>query len=705
MDSSVGPPKRVAILGGGLGSLTTAYHLSSQGCDVTVYQLGWRLGGQGASGRNLLDHGRIEEHGLHIWFGFYHNAFRMMREVYEALGRPPDHPLPTVERAFIGEDEHTFLEHVGGGLRRWTITFDHDDDFPGAGDSSLPSLHELVVRLLHRAHLHFQLNLAAHQPAAVRPPSAPETHTFEGLLASVRAGVTRLEGLVVTMGEAAVLEFASRLMERLPEDPTVRPHLEAVLRSIAEHVRTAVEAAAHDELRRAWIILDLAVTYAVGLLADNALVTGLRPLDRWEFREWLTRHGATPSTVGSAIVQAFYDASFSYEDGRTDKPNVAAGVAIRATLRIVFGYQGHIVFKMAAGMGDTIFAPLYEVLTRRGVKFEFFHRVLSLEPGALPGGGARGIAKVHLARQVDLKNGTYSPLVDVVNLPCWPSTPLVYTSIDGEEVLQIVNGDKLEGVNLESYWSGWPDVGRVTLEAGRDYDVVVLGISLGALPIICAPLVAEGEPHRQEWSDLFEQVKTIRTQAVQIWTTLDSGQLGWGVPGGIIACCDEPDASWADFSQLIGREAWPAAASVSGVYYGCGPMPDTEPPIPPPGLKEFPAQELAAAAGTASCFLEASAQPLWPNHATAAGLDPAVIASRYDRANIDPSERYVLAVKGGEFAKLRPGGSGYPNLFLTGSWVDNGLNISSVEGTVMAGMACAVAVSGQPLKIIGEKDL
>ena len=45
--------------------------------DVTVYQPGWRLGGKGASGRGPAD--RVEEHGLHVWMGFYENAFALMR--------------------------------------------------------------------------------------------------------------------------------------------------------------------------------------------------------------------------------------------------------------------------------------------------------------------------------------------------------------------------------------------------------------------------------------------------------------------------------------------------------------------------------------------------------------------------------------------------------------------------------------------------
>ena len=50
---------------------------------ATVAQVGWRLGGKGASGRNPDRGQRIEEHGLHIWLGFYANAFRLLRACYE----------------------------------------------------------------------------------------------------------------------------------------------------------------------------------------------------------------------------------------------------------------------------------------------------------------------------------------------------------------------------------------------------------------------------------------------------------------------------------------------------------------------------------------------------------------------------------------------------------------------------------------------
>ena len=57
------------------------------------------------------------------------------------------------------------------------------------------------------------------------------------------------------------------------------------------------------------------------------------------------------------------------------QPNVAASVALRCMLRILFDYAGPIILEMQAGMGDTVFAPMYLVLQKRGVRFAFFHRL------------------------------------------------------------------------------------------------------------------------------------------------------------------------------------------------------------------------------------------------------------------------------------------------------------------------------------------
>ena len=103
---------KVLVLGGGMGGLAAAHRLAPH-AEVSVVQRGWRLGGKGASHRK--PDGRIEEHGLHVWLGYYDNAFRLMREVYEHLDRPrtdPSCPVRTWRDAFLPADEIVVFDHT-----------------------------------------------------------------------------------------------------------------------------------------------------------------------------------------------------------------------------------------------------------------------------------------------------------------------------------------------------------------------------------------------------------------------------------------------------------------------------------------------------------------------------------------------------------------------------------------------------------------
>ena len=96
--------RKVAIIGGGMGGLAAAFDLTRtqelrDAFDVTVYQLGWRLGGKAASSRD--GDGRILEHGLHVWFGSYENAFELVRAAYADWDNPhKDQAILDPEAAF-----------------------------------------------------------------------------------------------------------------------------------------------------------------------------------------------------------------------------------------------------------------------------------------------------------------------------------------------------------------------------------------------------------------------------------------------------------------------------------------------------------------------------------------------------------------------------------------------------------------------------
>ena len=61
----------------------------------------------------------------------------------------------------------------------------------------------------------------------------------------------------------------------------------------------------------------------------------------------------------------------------------------------------------------------YEVLKKRGVKFEFFNRVKNIGLAD----DKKTIDKVEIGIQATLKvpDEEYQPLVDVKDLPCWPA--------------------------------------------------------------------------------------------------------------------------------------------------------------------------------------------------------------------------------------------------------------------------------------------
>src|SRR5438067_1428488 len=130
--------QKIAILGGGAGAMAAAFFLSAQPgwrerYQITVYQQGWRLGGKGASGRNAQLGQRIEEHGLHIWFGHYANAFALMRAVYAELGRPPQAPLPPWDAAFRPQDYIALAEQRGDGWQPWNLVLPRRPGEPGTG--------------------------------------------------------------------------------------------------------------------------------------------------------------------------------------------------------------------------------------------------------------------------------------------------------------------------------------------------------------------------------------------------------------------------------------------------------------------------------------------------------------------------------------------------------------------------------------------
>ena len=271
-----GAPAKVAVLGGGPAGLAAAFELTAtpelrSRYEVTVYQTGWRLGGKGASGRNQAMCDRIEEHGLHVWFGCYDNAFSMIRRCYEERGGAWGAPLASWRDAFKPTNEQIIYEQFRGrwvphAVRLPPTPFDPGDceqhsplqvllaaltAVEGQWRYLAPELGILMARDIGRRILAASRapgGIRASDPRAVDPRAARRTSR-------------RLARWLARI--AALLRFARDRVYRHVVEPRVE----------------------NDGLRYAFMIFDLLATVVQGIAEDDLLRRPVRGIPRDFYRQ------------------------------------------------------------------------------------------------------------------------------------------------------------------------------------------------------------------------------------------------------------------------------------------------------------------------------------------------------------------------------------------------------------------------------------
>ncbi|MGO9488508.1 MAG: FAD-dependent oxidoreductase [Solirubrobacteraceae bacterium] len=679
---------RVAILGAGMAGIAAAWRLSEPGWQrelesITVYQRGWRLGGKGASSRG--PNGRIEEHGLHLWLGYYENSFRLLRECYAELDRvrtDPAAPIRTWREAMLPAGTVGLEDRRLDGWHHWLGQFTPNDLEPGEPEAGAEefSVRDVLRRALQLItdfldslpdeQLPSGVLALSGSPDPPRGPSPVVTGLRVGVLAAILEASAQLGGALDRAGLAASVGALDRAIAATND----------ALRGLAEE---------DPDLRRTWHLVAVLTAVVRGMLADGVVTDqqGLRALNDEDFLDWICRHGAPAEVAEFAFIRGLYDLGFAEAGVSRSRRGVSAGVAVFLTTKMFLEYRGSIFWKMAAGMGDVVFAPLYQALSRRGVGFEFFHRVDHLHLSA----DRTRVDAVTVGRQVDLAQGRvrYDPLVRFGGLPCFPSAPLLDQLDAGAEVL---------GQPLESHFCDWPDAGVRVLRDGVDYDTLVFAISLGMAPVVCGELIDD----RRDWRAMVENVRTTATQAVQVWLREDEQALGWPHPGATVSAYEQPLHTWASMPQLIDLECWPAAERPGAIAYFCGSL---RARYPPEGdWRAYVAEHRACVRTNAIELLEQRLPHLLPGISPSGsfrwellcGRDghsgPAAIDTQLCVANLDPSDRYVQCAPGSDAHRLRSDESGYDNLVLAGDWTDNGLNAGCIEAATISGLQAANAV-------------
>jgi uncharacterized protein with NAD-binding domain and iron-sulfur cluster len=673
-----------------MAGMAAAWRLSEPGWQedlesITVYQRGWRLGGKAASSRG--PNGRIEEHGLHVWIGYYENAFRLLREIYAELDRPatdPGAPIKAWDEAIFPSLTQALEDRRPEGWHHWVGGFSPNDLLPGEpentgrdfniADTLLRAL-QLVTDFLETLSERKMDTREVVMSASAETPDRPIEllNWFRvSVLAAVLEATAQLRGAVDQSGVASSVEALDRA-------------LAAIHDALHELVDT------DPDLRRTWHLVAVMTATVRGVLADGLVTSGrgFRSLNDEDFLDWITRHGAPEEVADFPFIRGLYDLVFAHLEDRTHH-GVCAGTSVFLTTKMFFEYRGAIFWKTAAGMGDILFAPMYQVLRERGVTFEFFHRLDCLHLSA----DRSRIEAVTMGRQVRLAPGveTYDPLVRFDGLPCFPATP---------DAAQLDAPEGIEDAPLESHFCTWPDAETRVLRCGEDFDAVVLAVSLGMVPIVCDELIDD----RPEWSAMVANVHTTATQAVQLWLREDEPTLGWSVPGATVSAYELPFHTWASMPQLIDVEQWPDDDRPGSIAYFCGTHDAPWPADAPAG--EYVATHRAAVRANALDLVERKLAHLLPGafadgsfrwdllcgrngHTGRNAIDTQLVL-----ANIDPSDRYVQCSPGSDAHRLRADESGYDNLFLAGDWTDNGLNAGCIEAATLSGLRAANAVLGR----------
>lgn len=701
-------PRKLAVLGGGLASLSAVFALTErpdwrERHEITVYQIGWRLGGKARSGRNLKAHARSEGLGHHVWYGWYDNAFALVRRLYAELRRPAGAPLAGWKEAFRPGD--TLLlgtAEPGGarGRRAWPLSLPRTDGAPGDGIEP-PSVWGFAQILLLWAidcipRLH--PDYPDWNAIVARWPESPRSLLPALVRRAAGQGVRAYDGFDAYRPDYDDLLRRAADAIHGPDAPQTSRQRRAwahPLTHCGEHsLRALLGLGARDHQPLFATLVDLALAAVRGILHDGLDRAGFAAIDDQELRAWLRRHGAADESLDGPLLDALYADHLSYESGDVRRPSAAAGPLLRAALRRFLAYRGALYYTPTAGLGEIVFAPLYKVLRERGVRFRFFHKLKQLRPDP----ASDTIAAIVLGRQIELAPGNdeYEPLIKVKGLPCWPHRPLYG---------QIVLGDDpvIQAIDFESPES--PEVEELILRAGHDFDDVLLAIPPPAL-LRSARELAARDPR---WQALLERTRSVAALGAQLWLAPTWAQLAGGparAAAGVHARTDLP--RWANLSTAIAYEAWPRDLWPGTAAALSGPRPESG----EPGTTREHVRDVAMT------WLKSHPRAVWPE-ATLPDmgelnwellLDPQGraaehrLAAQHCWSSASPSDRQIVSLPGDPKHRLAVDGSGFANLVLAGDWVGGGLDLACAEAAVISGLQAARALGGGARPIVGERD-
>lgn len=690
---------RVAVIGGGPSGCAAAYWLARQRDDyeVDVYTMGWRLGGKCAGSRNSARNDRIEEHGLHAFLGFYENAFRTMRSVYADIGWSLDTTDGHLRGGFIPRDDVGVMDRVGDTWRYFPTPKRTNDRVPGGvppvGKDPSGHIGHALRGLFRRIAEEIGIDIEDDRELA------RSTKTISRLSSWMkRQTAIRVEEIVETpLAASNVKRWAIALLDEVRE-------------KLGERYAGRTRSDADSFFR--WATADVLLTIAIGVLTESTL--DFDDLDDRDFRRWLVEHGLAAEHYEASTITQVYETLFAHA---TDLPyrfgDLACGVGLRWFLLLGFGFAGHIAWDFKWSCPETLVSPYMLALERHGARVHFFHRLTSLE---LDGDGDdRRLSRVRFTLQARVKDGQpYRPFAVRATPegtpPVWPAEPDYDQLVDGHHVA----AQRQAPAALESSFDEWGGLGERVLEQGRDFDVCILAVPIGALPPVVRALADPSSPHHDpRWQAMTAGISLVQTASAQLWIDRDGTEL-FDAPAerGLFTGFVQPLASVGQLQHLIAHEGWSGTPPRTVLYHTGGLLAGTRPPSEREQMLGLVDERREWWRSYFDAWLERNHRELFPRgperyedllallHVPDGALarTPADrLAAQWFNIACYPSDLYVLSRPGEMRLRMAPHESGVRFLMLAGDWTKTDLNCGCVEASTQSGMLVARALSGEPV--------
>jgi uncharacterized protein with NAD-binding domain and iron-sulfur cluster len=739
-DRSAENPARVVIVGGGCAGMAAAWELAKQpNYDIHVYEKMPRLGGKGSSTRDVT--GRILEHGLHVWMGWYENAFRMMRECYAIVDDKGWGPDSTIKRLAHRRFDDAFMPEPNVGLVdpkfhgqpvMWSVFFPPNEGQPGTPmqpEDNPFTMASYMGRLMEMAKA-LVLSVVGDMPGETPGPPRPDHRSRSDEIlnldmktppadstAALLNRMAELSKAGALTGAAALLQLVT-ILEVWLRRQNIGPKAPESTLAIAEAGVSQARKLLRDlvgmdpRLRVKTEVVDIVLTIMIGLFSDRVMFSkdGLDALNDYDYREWLKLHGATKTSLESRFIRAAYDFAFAYEGGNLRRPRLAAGVALRGGFRMFFTYRGAAFWRMCSGMGDAIFAPLYAVLK----DWQEEH-----DPDKKPAKPKKAVAR---------KPPKYDPkLKSPVRFHFGYDLEEASFDNDGLSLkeLKFALRPTIEPPLLQSN-GGWPHGSGQAQEAvdeddlkrtrrdnpkvrltKQQFDFAIIATGIPEFKTVFVDLQVHKEEARpnaevlKAWITTTELTKTVATKSAQVWLPTNLYDLGWRRGSGLFTCMGwETFDTYADMTHVLPAEGrdpkWRSLA------YFCNPLRDKpdrrheKKPIPTveEDLEKLITEQMDAfwpklfdkeKYGTPALRLEE-----WQRRVKAHEVE------QHAQPNAVGSARYTLSAPGSIASRISPLDQGIDNMTVAGDWTACGIDCGCVEAAVMSGMLAAAAISGKP---------